>query len=384
MDPLTYQKLLHEIEKVRGEQICAFNPYELPVTEISNKSSLVDIPLVSVLVITYNHENYIAQAIEGILGQTTSFPIELVIAEDCSTDRTREIVMNYQQNHPDIIRIITSDNNTGAKKNVQRALLYCRGKYLAFCEGDDYWHHPNKLQMQYDYLVKHPDCGLVSTDLDVYDQKRGIFGRNVLHKRNSAFDNNASSRATFLAILDKRFYQLTCTIMVVKRFFDQILVADEILHRSNRFLMGDTQKWAEMAMVSKIHYLDISTATYRLSPVSASRPRNTVRAAEFNLSSADLRVYLSTKYSLREELIHKYWETFLRYALWTGVLSQCPMMIKLAVSAMTNMSIKQRILSLGQKSWPVGQTVSFLAKVYALAKMLMTKPSPDRLLGHGD
>lgn len=119
-------------------------------------------PLVSVHMITYNHEPYIAQAIEGVLRQETNFPIELVIGEDCSTDRTREIVMEYQKRHPDIIRVITSDQNVGMHKNNKRTIKACRGKYLTFCEGDDYWHHTKKLQMQVDYLEAHPEVVLVA------------------------------------------------------------------------------------------------------------------------------------------------------------------------------------------------------------------------------
>jgi Glycosyltransferases involved in cell wall biogenesis len=96
-------------------------------------------PLVSVCCITYNHEPYIAQAIEGMLMQKTDLPIELIIGEDCSTNRTRELVVDYQKKHPDIIRESTSEKNVGMHKNGQRMGKACRGEYIALCEGDDYW-----------------------------------------------------------------------------------------------------------------------------------------------------------------------------------------------------------------------------------------------------
>jgi glycosyltransferase involved in cell wall biosynthesis len=102
--------------------------------------------------ITYNHEPYIAQAIEGVLMQKTAFPIELIIGEDCSTDRTRDIVLNYQRNYPEIIRVITSDKNIGMRNNGLRTSKACRGRYMAFCEGDDFWLHPLKLQKQVDLM----------------------------------------------------------------------------------------------------------------------------------------------------------------------------------------------------------------------------------------
>src|SRR4030042_6002267 len=118
-------------------------------------------PLVSVKMITYNHAPYIAQAIEGVLQQKTNFPFELVIGEDCSTDGTRAIVLEYQRKYSDIIRVITSDNNVGAYENIRRTSKACRGRYVAFCDGDDFWHDPSKLQKQTDYLETHPECGLV-------------------------------------------------------------------------------------------------------------------------------------------------------------------------------------------------------------------------------
>jgi len=117
-------------------------------------------PLVSVRTITYNHEKYIAQCLEGILMQRTDFPFEAVIGEDCSTDRTREIVLAYAKKYPDKLRVITSEENVGVVQNALRVQRACRGKYQAFCEGDDYWIDPLKLQKQVDLLEAHPDLTL--------------------------------------------------------------------------------------------------------------------------------------------------------------------------------------------------------------------------------
>ena len=130
-------------------------------------------PLVSVHMLVYNHRPYVAQAIEGVLRQQTSFSFQLVIGEDCSTDGTREIVWEYQRRHPEVIRVVTSDHNVGARANSIRVHAACIGKYIAYCDGDDFWHHPQKLQMQVDYLENHPECGLVHTDADWLLAKTG-------------------------------------------------------------------------------------------------------------------------------------------------------------------------------------------------------------------
>ena len=114
-------------------------------------------PLLSIVTITYNHEPFIAKTIEGVLMQQVKFPIELIIAEDCSTDGTRAICQQYAEQYPDLIRLITSESNVGAVANERRAILAARGKYIAFCEGDDYWTDPLKLQKQVDFLESHPD-----------------------------------------------------------------------------------------------------------------------------------------------------------------------------------------------------------------------------------
>lgn len=116
--------------------------------------------LVSVNCITYNHEKYIGDAIEGFLMQKTNFDFEILIGEDCSTDNTKTICENYAKKAKGKIRLITSDSNVGARKNSERLLEHSRGKYIALCEGDDFWTDPYKLQKQVDYMESHPDCTL--------------------------------------------------------------------------------------------------------------------------------------------------------------------------------------------------------------------------------
>ena len=119
------------------------------------------LPLVSIIMITYNHERFIAQAIEGVLMQETGFPFELVIGEDCSTDGTRAVCEKYAREHPDRIRLLPAERNLGMNLNARRTLRACRGKYIANCEGDDLWTDAGKLQRQAEYLETHPECVLV-------------------------------------------------------------------------------------------------------------------------------------------------------------------------------------------------------------------------------
>lgn len=118
-------------------------------------------PLVSVLIITYNHEKYIEQAIQGALDQVTNFPFEIVIGEDASTDLTRGICKQFIAKYPDRIRLLLNSQNLGPKSNFIKTLQACHGKYIALCEGDDYWDIKDKLQFQFDFLENNPDYVLI-------------------------------------------------------------------------------------------------------------------------------------------------------------------------------------------------------------------------------
>ncbi len=111
---------------------------------------------VSVMVTTYNQDLYIGQALEGILSQKVTFPYEIIIGDDCSTDQTGKIIEQYQLKYPNIIRAVRYRRNVGEKKNTSRLLKLCRGKYIAVCEGDDYWIDVTKLKSQVDFLEKNP------------------------------------------------------------------------------------------------------------------------------------------------------------------------------------------------------------------------------------
>lgn len=129
-------------------------------------------PLVSIHMITYNHAPYIGKAIEGVLAQKTTFPIELVIGEDCSTDGTREIVFEYQGRYPDLIRLIISESNIGAMQNNARTFAACVGKYVALCEGDDYWTDPHKLQKQVTFLEANPAYAICGHRVKAIDERK--------------------------------------------------------------------------------------------------------------------------------------------------------------------------------------------------------------------
>lgn len=136
--------------------------------------------MVSVAVTTYNMEQYVAEMLDSILMQKTTFPFEIIISDDGSQDRTCEIVKSYQLKY-DNIRLINT-GHIGKMPNFIRSLQESHGKYVALCDGDDYWIDENKLQMQFDFMESHPDfsaCWTNSWVLDVEKNEQKIAKKDV-------------------------------------------------------------------------------------------------------------------------------------------------------------------------------------------------------------
>ena len=117
-------------------------------------------PKVSVVSITYNHEAYIREALDGFVAQKTDFPVEFIVADDASTDATPAIIQDYAGRYPHLFRPILRPQNVGIHANLTDALSVARGDYLALCEGDDYWTDPMKLSKQVAFLDQHPETAV--------------------------------------------------------------------------------------------------------------------------------------------------------------------------------------------------------------------------------
>jgi glycosyltransferase involved in cell wall biosynthesis len=268
--------------------------------------------------ITYNHVPFIAQAIEGVLQQKTDFPVELVIGEDCSTDGTREIVFEYQKKHPDIIRVVTSDKNVGMIKNGLRTVKACQGKYIAFCEGDDYWQSPHKLQKQVEYMESHPDCGLICSDYDVLYV--GVGKR--IQKWNKKDGKNPSQITDVKYIIRGTPTSgiLTCTVMTRKDLILNVLDSDPFLYQNEKQPCGDTPIWTGISRLGSIAYIDESLSTYTRHTESATRSSDITKVLRTSISMKEQMLYLIEKYDLpnaeRTKHIGDLWRRKLKLAFY--------------------------------------------------------------------
>jgi len=206
----------------------------------------MDSPFVSIVCEVFNHEPYLRQCLDGFLMQKTRFPFEVLIHDDASTDRSADIIREYEKEYPGLFKPIYQVENQyskGVKIWASIQFPRARGKYIALCEGDDYWTDPLKLQCQVDYLERHPQCSL------------------CFHKVRIKADHQ--EQLTFFSHLQEREYSAreiyetwtipTCS--VVFRAFD--------CRMDKRVVFGDTYLWLLLSERGTLNCLNITAGVYR-------------------------------------------------------------------------------------------------------------------------
>lgn len=230
---------------------------------------------VSICCMTYNQVDYVADALESFLCQKTTFPYEIIINDDCSTDGTTEIVLDYAQRYPDLIRAYTHKENHYSKGvRILTTYLYpkARGRYLAFCEGDDYWTDCEKIQRQYDAMEAHPESPLCvhASNFVVADTKKTLVV-------NRPFDHDCILEAR--SVLGEIHGYATNSYFIRKTAFDRYVE----LGFPRLPAHGDFKMSTFFATMGPIIYLERTMSAYRmLSKNSINRGIHTKSPAEQN------------------------------------------------------------------------------------------------------
>lgn len=227
----------------------------------SNKISVCENPVYSVAMIAYNHAPFIAEAIEGVIKQKCKFDIELIIGEDCSTDETMRIAREYQERYPKVIRIITYEKNVGVHSNMRAVLEAARGKYIAFCEGDDYWIDPEKIQTEYDIFNNDKAISIVHGD---HVFRQDFWGKKFLcQPRGRYFYDQHKERlhGDIRAGVAQELVTHTCTMSFPAALIKSYLVSEE-----SRFPGGfyDRSLVAYCSIHGLAAYIDKPVAAYRI------------------------------------------------------------------------------------------------------------------------
>lgn len=234
------------------EQEYNYTPLAKPLRMTEHNWPEGTVPLVSICCITYNHVNFIRDAIEGFLMQETTFPVEILIHDDASTDGTKDIIQDYCEKFPSLIRAYIQPENTYSKPNRRS---YRRefdsmimGKYVAICEGDDYWLTSYKLEKQIDFLERHPDVSLCFHNSVIYNKYVGSAGLFL--------DNGENSWHDIYDVINKNF--IPTAAKVFRRSANKNIIIP------NSIKAGDWISNLVLAEQGRVYYLHDVMSVYRI------------------------------------------------------------------------------------------------------------------------
>lgn len=266
-------------------------------------------PVVACSIIVYNQKDFIVQCIEGMLSQKCDFPFNIVVADDCSTDGTQDVLRDYQAKYPDKVKLVLNEKNRHIAANwVSGCKELEGGEFVAFCDGDDYWSNPNKLQLQVEYMRQHKECVALSTSNEVLDAQ-GI--KRVEKKRplTGMVQEDLWTRGLAMAHWS--------SFMMRKDIFDEHIPLDGFVE--HHFPFQDWPAMVIMAGYGEFHYLPIVTTTYRVGHESDSHAVDIKKLLLRQEKSREMNKYLA---SLFPNLHQDSDEVFDKYIALT-VISIC-------------------------------------------------------------
>lgn len=248
--------------------------------------------VLSVLVITYNQENYITQTLDSILNQVHNYSYEIIIGDDLSTDNTRSIIQEYARKFPNIIKPIYNAKNLGIVENFFNVLQHCSGKYIMECAGDDYW-LPGKVKRQIDFMESHNEIGLCYGKTFQYDQEKHrlikkYYGGNKTSYEDLFIRNSISA----------------LTVCYRKTLVDKYIIDIEPLNKS--WKLEDIPMWLWFAKNSKIYFNNYFFGVYRILSNSGSHFQNEEKQNKFLQSCKNIRLFYSQIYP--DEGLMNYYE----------------------------------------------------------------------------
>lgn len=266
----------------------------------------------SVVMTTYNHERYIAQAIESVLMQQTSFGVEIVVGDDRSSDRTAAIVEDYRRRYPDCIRLVESNTRVGMRANYRRCVAAARGRYVAMLDGDDYFTAYDKLQQQVELLEANPEVGMCYTR-----------SRRIDDEGNTTIYPEGECSTTFEAML-RRNPAENCTV-VARRTLVEEYYREVCPEEHPEWLTDDLPMWLWFAARSRYMALDRITAVHRVLRYSVSHNPDYRHKLRFVDSLADISLWYDERYNqsrLRSELLAAKHTTALWLLSYNGTVGE--------------------------------------------------------------
>lgn len=246
---------------------------------------------ISILLLTYNHERFVKQALDSILMQKINVSYEIIILDDASTDKTPDILEEYRSRYPEKISLYLRKINSGhATKNSYFMLSKAKGKYFAFLEGDDYWIDELKIQKQYDILKEHKEYSACTTDLIVVDGENNEISEHVYEPK----ENNIFTLEDFRHF---RIPGMTVTFFA-RNYFEKNEF--RILYKADK-MMGDITIYMLYALKGDIYQLNEKTSAYRYVCASGQNNFNSIHQNNIYKDYMQARYWIKLENYIRKK-----------------------------------------------------------------------------------
>ena len=282
-------------------------------------------PVVSVSIITYNNFSCIEACLDGIIAQQTDFPFEVCIGEDGSIDGTREVCQAYAQKYPECIRLFLREQDEPGREdyasqgvyNYIKTTMECRGRYVAFCDGDDVWTDPRKLQKQYAVMQADDRITLVYSGYDKLNEITGYTKTCILPKEDLPQGSGYQNGDLITAIILGHHYIAASTVFTLTALVHEIFETCSEWFKS--LPMGDTQTWSELINRGRVHYISEPLARYTISQESTSNSLSALKKFKFVNEAANFGMELVERYGLAAQPFLSFKvKACNRYALLSG------------------------------------------------------------------
>lgn len=271
-----------------------------------------DRTLISVVIPSYNRADTVGQTIESIIAQQVNADVEIVIGDDCSTDNAREVLLKYKEQYPSIIHLIFHEHNIGLGANWATCVKACKGKYICNCDNDDYWHNPNKLQIQMDFMESYNDSNICITNHRIHNRITGKI------KECEAYINR---NIDIQRAMWGGYHFCNATIMYRADFLKSHLDLDEFIKR--RLSLQDWPVYVILTAYTDIDILPVSTATLGIETVSITRPDSVARFAKRIKEDKEVCRYLGELFPDKFPFDEKEWNRYVAGRLVSKAFDVC-------------------------------------------------------------
>lgn len=281
------------------------------------------IPLVSVIILTYNQEKYIAQNLESVLAQEVDFDYEIILADDCSSDNTPAVCQSYQEKYPDKIVLQLNQTNKGIARNYFDCLEIAQGKYIGDCGGDDYWIDTRKLQKEIDLLEKYPILSVVYSNWKNYHQTSDSFTLNNQSIKDDIFHPDDYGKKTVARFLNRRY---TPEVVLSAACYRKSIIMDAYrqypeIFCSPDYMAEDISVTAFLLSEGPAYYMAEEHLAYRVLSESISHSKDDAKYYRFALASFRQTMDLAAIWKLSAKEMQPYCDAkypdYLHYAYLT-------------------------------------------------------------------